>query len=214
MALGHRVFQSCPGGFAVTAITPERDWRADTLFCRPSQALRQYSRIGHGRNCDMQQRLDSWGMRRLVPPLQANLTYHVCPMPTKAVAAKASSLDSVFDELKAILMSHAVGLAERTGKVKNKRDYQLNSEKPVVIDGRKRDEMYFAGLIQQKDSVGFYFFPVYCCDELKARLSPELLKHLDGRACFHFKRLTPALKKDIQAALKIGLKAYRERKWI
>ena len=128
-------------------------------------------------------------------------------MPTKAAAAKASSsLGSVFDELKAILMSHAAGLAQRTGTVKHKRDHQLYSEKPVVVDGRKRDEMYFAGLIQQKDSVGFYFFPVYCCDDKQAKLSPELLKHLDGKACFHFKQLTPALK--------IGLKAYRERKWI
>ncbi len=135
-------------------------------------------------------------------------------MPTKAAAAKASSLDSVFDELKAILVSHAVGLAERAGTVKNKRDYQLYSERPVVVDGRKRDEMYFAGLIQQKGSVGFYFFPVYSCDDVRSKLSPELLKHLDGKACFHFKQLTPELKKDVRGALKIGLKAYRERKWM
>jgi hypothetical protein len=135
-------------------------------------------------------------------------------MPAKAAAAKVSSLDSVFDELKAVLASHAAGLAERTGTVKNKRDYQLYCKKPVVVDGRKRDEMYFAGLIQQKDSVGFYFFPIYCCDDVKAKLSPELLKHLDGKACFHFKQLTPELTEDVQAALKIGRKAYRERKWI
>src|SRR5262249_24648909 len=136
------------------------------------------------------------------------------PMPTKAVAAKSPSLDAVFDELKAILVSYAAGLEERTGGVRNKRDCQLYTRKPVVVDGHKRDEMYFAGLIQQKDSVGFYFFPVYSCDDVKAKLPPELLEYLDGKACFHFRRLTPDLKKDIQAALKIGLKAYRERKWI
>ena len=134
-------------------------------------------------------------------------------MPTKSATA-GPSLDAVFDELKAILSAHAAGLAERSGGVKNKRDYQLYSEKPVVVEGRKRDEMYFAGLIQQKGSIGFYFFPVYSCEDVKAKLSPELLKHLDGKACFHFNQLTLELKKDVREALKVGLKAYRERKWI
>jgi hypothetical protein len=134
-------------------------------------------------------------------------------MPTPATA-KAASLDSVFDELKALLAAHAAGLAERTGGVKNKRDYQLYTQKPVVVLGRKRDEMYFAGLIQQKGSVGFYFFPVYCCEDVKAKLSPELLQYLGGKACFHFNKLTPGLKKDVAAALKIGRKAYLERQWI
>ena len=145
---------------------------------------------------------------------RGGVAYHGVPMPAKAAAAKPSSLASVFDELKTILASHAAGLTERTGTVRNKRDYQLYSAMPVTVLGRKRDAMYFAGLIQQKDSIGFYFFPVYCCEEVKARLAPELLKYLDGKACFHFKRLTPEMKKDVQAALKIGLKAYRERKWI
>ena len=133
-------------------------------------------------------------------------------MPTNA--ATKPSLDALFDELMAILSAHAAGLAERRGGVKDKRDYQLYNEKPVVVDGRKKDEMYFAGLIQQKDSVGFYFFPVYSCDDVKAKLPPELLKHLDGKACFHFRQLTPELKKNVQEALKIGLKAYRDRKWV
>jgi len=115
-------------------------------------------------------------------------------MPTKA--ATKPSLEALFDELMAILSAHAAGLAERRGGVKDKRDYQLYNEKPVVVDGRKKDEMYFAGLIQQKDSVGFYFFPVYSCDDVKAKLPPELLKHLDGKACFHFKQLTPGAEEE------------------
>ncbi len=135
-------------------------------------------------------------------------------MPAPAAAPKAPSLDAVFDELKSVLSAYSDGLAVHSGGIKNKRDYQLVSEKPAVLDGRKRDEIFFASLIQQKDSVGFYFFPVHSCDDIKEKLSPELLKHLDGKACFHFKRLTPELKKDVEAALRIGLKAYRERKWI
>jgi len=134
-------------------------------------------------------------------------------MPAKG-AAKPLSLDAVFDELKAMLVSHATRFTVRTGMVKNKRDYHLISKKPVELDDGKKKERYFASVIQQKHSVGFYFNPAYGCDEVKPLLSADLLKHLDGKTCFHFAALTPQLKKDVQAALKIGLKAYREREWI
>jgi hypothetical protein len=120
-------------------------------------------------------------------------------------APKSASLDQVFDDLKTILARYARWFTEREGTVKNKRDYHLILQKPMVIDGRKRKELWFASIIQQKDSVGFYFTP----PDVKSKLSPELLKHLDGKSCFHFKTLTPALKKHVEAALKVGLEAYR-----
>ena len=124
-------------------------------------------------------------------------------------ASKSASLDPVFDELKTILGRHARLFTVREGMVKNKRDYHLILQKPVVIDGREK-EPWFASIIQQKDSVGFYFTP----PDVNSKLSPGLLKHLDGKSCFHFKTLTPALKKDVQAALKLGLEAYRKKKWL
>jgi hypothetical protein len=121
-----------------------------------------------------------------------------------------ASLDQIFDELKTLLARHARLFTEREGMVKNKRDYHLILQKPLLIGGRQRKELWFASIIQQKDSVGFYFTP----PDVKSKLSPELLKHLDGKSCFHFKRLTPALKKDVAAALKLGLEVYRKRKWL
>ena len=79
-----------------------------------------------------------------------------------------------------------------------------------MVGGRQRNELWFASIIQQKDSVGFYF----TAPDVKSKLSPELLKHLDGKSCFHFKTLTPALKKHVEAALKLGLEAYRKKKWL
>jgi hypothetical protein len=128
-----------------------------------------------------------------------------------AHGAKTSlSLDSTFDDLKTILARYAKWFTVREGTVKNKRDYHLILEKPVVIDGRPRKELWFASIIQQKDSVGFYFTP----PDVKDKLSPELLAHLDGKSCFHFKALTPALKKDLETGLKLGVEAYRKRNWI
>jgi len=125
-------------------------------------------------------------------------------------ANKSASLDQVFDELKTILGKHAKLFTEREGAVKNKRDYHLILPGPLVIDGRKKPELWFASIIQQKDSVGFYFMPI----DAMSKLSPELLKHLDGKSCFHFKALTPALKKHVEAALQVGLEAYRKKNWL
>lgn len=131
------------------------------------------------------------------------------PAKTKSQPKDAvQTLDSVFDKLRVVLGRHAKPFTEHSGMVKNKRDYHLISRKPVVINGRKRKELYFASIIQQKNSVGFYFNRAYCEN------APELLEHLDGKGCFHLKALTPGLEKEIDAALKVGLRTCRERKWI
>ena len=129
-------------------------------------------------------------------------------------ASKSVELDSVFDELKALLARYAPSFTVREGAVKNKRDYHLKIQRPLVIDGKKKDDLWFASVIQQKDSVGFYLTALYGCDEVKAKLSPALLKQLDGKTCFHMKALTPELKKDVDAALKVALAAYKKRKWL
>ena len=134
--------------------------------------------------------------------------------PKPKPAAKSSNLDGVFDDLKALLARYAPSFTVREGAVKNKRDYHLIVQKPLVIDGRRKDEIWFASVIQQKHNVGFYFMPLYCAPDAASKLSPELMKHLDGKCCFHMKSLTPELKKDIAAALKLGLAAYKKRNWL
>src|SRR5262252_9225700 len=138
-------------------------------------------------------------------------------MPSRTAAkspAKPAALDAVFDDLRAILAKYAKSFTVRQGTVKNKRDYHLILEKPLVIDGRKKDELWFASVIQQKHNVGFYFMPLYCCGEDGAKLSSELMGHLDGKCCFHMTTLTAGLKKDIDDALKVGLAAYKKRQWL
>jgi hypothetical protein len=123
-----------------------------------------------------------------------------------------AKLEDVFDEFKAILARYAKSFSVREGTVKNKHDYHLIVEKPQVIDGRKRKELWFASVIQQKDSVGFYLTCI--SDDVKTRLSQKLLKHRDGKCCFHMKTLTSGLKKDVDAALRLGLAEYKKRGWL
>lgn len=131
----------------------------------------------------------------------------------KSAKEKSIELEAIFGEMKAILQRHAKVFTERSDTVKNKNNYHLIVVKPQVIAGHKRDELWFASIIQQKDSVGFYFTLV-SRDEVRAQLSSALLEHRDGGACFHFKTLTPQLKKDVQAALKIGVEVYRKQGWL
>ena len=63
-----------------------------------------------------------------------------------------------------------------------------SSNKDVVIDGRKKSELYFASVIPQKGYVGFYYMPVYTNPERKKLFEPELLSLLKGKSCFYVRR--------------------------
>ena len=92
--------------------------------------------------------------------------------------------------------------------------FDLWSEKDIVIDGRRRKDVYFCGLVIQKSYVGFYFMPLYADDDLSAVFGPELLATLKGKSCFHLRRLTPELKEQLTAALAAGWLLYEERGWV
>jgi hypothetical protein len=125
-----------------------------------------------------------------------------------------SDLTEIFDRLERLLSGFVPPLVARSGAVAGKRDYQLWSERPVVIEGRKRDDVYFAGIIGQKGYVGFYFMPVYTHADQRALFAPELLALLKGKSCFHVKRLDVELEDHVHAALDRGFDLYRERGWV
>jgi hypothetical protein len=90
----------------------------------------------------------------------------------------------------------------------------LISEKATVIDGRKREELWFASALVQKGYVGFYYMPVYMNEVVRSQLKPELLKCLKGKACFHIKKNDPLLFDQIGEALEIGYASYKKMGWI
>ncbi len=92
--------------------------------------------------------------------------------------------------------------------------YDLWSIKDVDFAGRKRKEVYFAGLIRYKTYVGFYYMPVYAEPEIKALFPVELLALLKGKSCFHINKLDDKLQNQIRFVLDFGLKAYQERGWV
>ena len=122
-----------------------------------------------------------------------------------------SDLQAIFDAIKPLLQAYQPPLVPKRDEAGY---FDLWSLKPMVIDGRKKNEVYFAGLIIQKSYVGFYFMPIYAETDLKTVFKPELLKLLKGKSCFHVKKLDDELLRQIAAALKIGYALYQERGWV
>ncbi|MCY7409518.1 MAG: DUF1801 domain-containing protein [Chitinophagales bacterium] len=81
--------------------------------------------------------------------------------------------------------------------------------KKVMVPG-----MYFASALIRKDNVSFYFFPIYYHEKDFEKLIPTLLKCLDGKTCFHFKKEEQAVEKEIKAMFKKGIEMYRKQGWV
>ena len=120
-------------------------------------------------------------------------------------------LSQIFTLLRTLLKHYEPPFAH---KQDNETYYDLWSFKDLVIEGRKRKEVFFAGLIIQKGYVGFYYMPVYAEPEIKNLFKPELLRLLKGKSCFHIKKLTPELINQIVETLAQGYRLYQERGWV
>ena len=120
-------------------------------------------------------------------------------------------LQQIFNTLRPLLARYQPPLASKRDE---DRYYDLWSFKDLVIEGRRRKEVFFAGLIIQKSYVGFYFMPVYSDVEVKDFFQPELLRCLKGKSCFHIRKLDAGLLSQIDAALQTGYALYQKKGWI
>lgn len=118
----------------------------------------------------------------------------------------------IFDELKKLVKPYEKGSVRSRFDMQGK--YDLWSEQPVEIAGRKYPDTAFVGLIVQSSYVGFYFMPVYTRAEVKPQLGPELLKTLKGKSCFHIRSTDKTVLKQVKDALKIGYDLYKKSGWI
>jgi len=130
----------------------------------------------------------------------------------KKISKKVDNdLKEIFKHVKELMKKYENPLI---AKIDYDSRYDLWSVKDIVVEGRKRKEVYFAGLIMQSNYVGFYFMPVYTEAEIKNMFSNDLLKLLKGKSCFHIKKLNEELEKQIADALEKGYLMYKEKNWI
>jgi hypothetical protein len=118
----------------------------------------------------------------------------------------------VFNAIKKLLLPYEKGSMKIRGGSGGQ--ITLVNEKPVEIDGRKREELWFAGALIQRGYVGFYFMPVHEASEIKEIFKPELLKCLKGKSCFHIKKFDAEIFKQMEEALAKGCLAYKKRGWL
>lgn len=121
-------------------------------------------------------------------------------------------LNPIFEEIKKLLLPYVKGSITLHGGSGGQ--MSLISEKKVIIEGRTKDEIWFAGVLIQKGYVGFYYMPIYTEPELKKVFKPELLKCLKGKSCFHVKRFDQEIFNQIKDALKVGYERYKRNGWV
>jgi hypothetical protein len=62
--------------------------------------------------------------------------------------------------------------------------------------------LFFGAVRQGKQDVSFHLMPVYIFPDLLAQSSPELMKHLKGKSCFHFNRSDEHLLRELADLVK------------
>lgn len=118
----------------------------------------------------------------------------------------------IFQTIRAVLQPYAaLGFNNR---INSETTYDLWSDREVVIDDKKRSEVYFAKVRILKGHVGLYYMPVYAVPEMKEVFDPALLKLLKGKSCFHIKKLDESLLAHIEDALAEGFRLYKEKGWV
>jgi hypothetical protein len=127
-------------------------------------------------------------------------------------SAGQPELIPIFEAIKKMMMPYQRGSLKMIGGKGGM--LCLISQEPVIIDGKKREELWFAGLLVQKGYVGFYYMPVYTSPEIKQVFKPELLKLLKGKSCFHIKKNDPVIMEQIRESLQLGYMLYKERGWL
>jgi len=136
---------------------------------------------------------------------------------TKAPAQGGGSLEGVDSEIEGILKRHAPPFLFKDLGVRNKKSAHITVPKPVVVPGSyggKPVSVPLGAVILQKGYVGLYVMCIYGNPEAKKKLSPNLMKLLKGKSCFHVKKLDDGLRADIEVALEMGTKVYKERGWL
>ena len=109
----------------------------------------------------------------------------------------------VFEQLKNILKPYAKQLML---KADTPDSYYLDG--PYIEQWKK--EIFFGSAQIKKNYVSFYLMPVYMYPELLKDISPELKKHMQGKSCFNFKRVEPALFKELAALTRKGAEKFKE----
>ena len=109
----------------------------------------------------------------------------------------------VFEQLKSILKPYAQDLTVKA-----------DTGDTFLLDGpyseKWKKELFFGSAQIKKNYVSFYLMPVYMYPELLKDISPELKKRMQGKSCFNFRKVEPALFEELAALTRRGAEKFKE----
>ena len=86
---------------------------------------------------------------------------------------------------------------------------ELCGKKEVMQGKQKVDGYYFASVVPKPKDVRLYYFPIYT-HPTEFSLSDDLQKALKGKSCFHIKKLSPEMEKEIGEMTRKGVQLYHK----
>jgi hypothetical protein len=126
---------------------------------------------------------------------------------TKRSATKSSSsapmdLPGAFAALRAILAKHAP-------KLKVVYDTPTKYYLDTYFIGKKnKAPIFFGAVIVNKNYVSFHLMPVYASPVIAKKISPQLKKRMQGKACFNFTAPDPELMSELDQLTSESLDPY------
>lgn len=96
-------------------------------------------------------------------------------------------LEPVFDVLRSRMLRAATGMATTTDEPGNL------VLKTVWLEPGKKEGAWFGAVQLKKNYVSVHLMPIYADATLRAKVSAELEKRMQGKSCFNFKKPEPEL---------------------
>lgn len=125
----------------------------------------------------------------------------------KSTASSSGSFAPVFAALRGLLTPYENKLAVKTP---NPQYVYLESHEPTYKDR----PMFFAAVRSGKSYVSFHLMPVYGCPELLKGSSPELMKRMQGKACFNFTTVDERLFLELARLTQAGYDKFKSLKYL
>ena len=110
-----------------------------------------------------------------------------------------ASFRETFATVRGLLEANAKGLMVHVDKPG---EFEMCSTELVDREGRP---LFVAAVRIKKNYVSFHLIPVYAFSELLQEMSPSLRKRMQGKSCFNFTTIDPALLKELRAVTKKAL---------
>ncbi len=125
------------------------------------------------------------------------------PVPVKPV----KDFSAVFSALQQMLQPYE----EHLSVVPYRPEFYCLQTRKAVHKGKP---VWFAAIRMGKNYVSYHLMPVYMNAALQKRIPRELKKRMQGKACFNFSEVDPALFRQLAELTAAGFAGYRALKYI